>query len=207
MRIAVSVLFLLMGLFYIAYQRVKVRPGHSRILAVFLKCAATAMAAFAALLGCLQNGTASNWLLLAGLTVCTVADGVLNVHFLAGGAVFGLGHILYMISFCLARLPDMRGVILFLCLMGLATAGMTRFKRQLGKRAPFFYAYATLLSVMVAMAAAQPPFRFAGALLFAFSDALLAFLMIDRRHISLDYISLGAYYLGQFLLALSVTAG
>ena len=36
---------------------------------------------------------------------------------------------------------------------------------------------------------------------------LLGYLMVDRRHMALDYISLGAYYLGQFLLALGVVFG
>ena len=198
---AIVFLFALMCVFYMAYQRVKVTPGHSRGLAVALKCAATGMAVITALLGCLRNGTAAHWVLLAGLFTCAVADGVLNVCFLPGGVIFALGHILYMAAFCLMHLPDWRSVILLLCLMGFATAAFTRFKSRLGRRAPFLYAYATVLSLMVALAAAQHPLYFAGALLFAFSDALLGYLMIDRNHLSLDYVSLGAYYLGQFLMA------
>ena len=204
---AVCAAFALMTAFYLAYQRIKTAPGHSRARGIVCKCAATSMAVLVAFLGCLQNGVAAHWVLLAGLIACTVADGVLNVRFMAGGAVFALGHILYMIAFCLMRMPTWRSVLLLLCMMGLATAGFTRFKRQIGRRAPFFYAYATALSMMVSLAAAQRPLFFAGALLFAFSDALLGYLMVDRRHMALDYISLGAYYLGQFLLALGVVFG
>ena len=64
--------FILMACFYLAYQRVKVTPGHSRALAVTLKCAATSMAVLTALLGCLQHGTAARWVLLAGLTVAVM---------------------------------------------------------------------------------------------------------------------------------------
>ena len=96
---------------------------------------------------------------------------------------------------------------MFLALMGFATAAFTRFRQRIGRRYAFFYAYATALSMMVSLAAAQRPLFFAGALLFAFSDALLGYLMVDRRHMALDYISLGAYYLGQFLLALGVVFG
>ena len=95
-------------------------------------------------------------------------------------------------------------LILLLALMGLATAAFTRFRRRIGRRYPFFYAYATVLSVMVALAAVQHPLYFAGALLFAFSDGLLGYLLVDRGHVRLDWVSLGAYYLGQFLLALAV---
>lgn len=204
MTYAVCAAFVLMACFYLLYQKIKVVPGHNRALGIAVKCAATAMAVLVALLGCLRNGTAAHWVLLAGLVACTVADGVLTVRFLAGGAVFGLGHILYMVSFCMMNRPDMRSVILLLALMGFATAAFARFRQRIGRRAPFFYAYATVLSLMVSLAAAQAPTYFAGALLFAFSDALLGYLMVDRNHMALDYISLGAYYLGQFLLALAV---
>ena len=204
MRFIFPLLFLLMVCFYCAYQRVKTMPGHSKALACALKCAATAMAVITALLGCLQNGTAAHWLMLAGLAVCAIADGVLCYHFMAGGAVFALGHILYMAAFCLMHRPDMRSVLLLLALMGLVTAAFTRFRRRIGRRYPFFYAYATVLSVMVALAAVQYPLYFAGALLFAFSDGLLGYLLVDRGHVRLDWVSLGAYYLGQFLLALAV---
>lgn len=204
MLYAILAAFLLMVVFYLAYQRIKTAPGHSKALACAVKCAATAMAAAVALLGCLQNGTAAHWVLLAGLTACAVADGVLCCNFMAGGAIFALGHILYMASFCLMHRPDWRSVLLLLALMGFATAAFTRFRTRIGRRYPFFYAYATLLSVMVALSAAQQPLYFAGALLFAFSDGLLGYLLVDRKHVRLDYVSLGAYYLGQFILALAV---
>ena len=67
------------------------------------------------------------------------------------------------------------------------------------------YAYATVLCVMVALAAAQRPMFLAGAALFAFSDATLAYLgMMEHRSRRLDNISLGAYFTGQFLLALAL---
>ena len=200
---AVCAAFALMCAFYLAFQRMKYTPGHSKGLHIAVKCAATAMAGLVALLGCLQSGAAAHWVLLAGLAACAVADGVLCVHFLAGGAVFALGHVLYMVAFCLMHRPDARSVLLFLCLMGLATAAFFRFRARIGRRYPFFYAYATVLSLMVSLAAAQAPLYFAGALLFAFSDGLLGYLLVDRGHVRLDYISLAAYYLGQFLLALA----
>ena len=201
---AVLAAFFLMGIFYLCFQRVKQTPGHSKAFACALKCAATAMAVLVALLGCLRNGTAAHWVLLAGLVACTVADGVLCYRFMTGGAIFALGHILYMLSFCLMRMPTWRSVILLLALMGLATAGFTRFRQRIGRRYPFFYAYATVLCLMVSLAASQQPLYFTGALLFALSDALLGYLMVDRGHTTLDWISLAVYYLGQFTLALAV---
>ena len=57
---------------------------------------------------------------------------------------------------------------------------------------------------MTAVSAAQAPLFFAGGLLFAISDALLAYQLFDRRNMKIDYVSLGCYYLGQFLLGLGV---
>lgn len=204
MEYAIIAAFLLMCAFYLTFQRMKQNPPRRRGVSIAVKCAATSMAVLTALLGCLQNGTAAHWVLLAGLITCTVADGVLCVHFIAGGAIFGLGHVLYMVSFCLTHRPTWFSLLLFLCLMGLATAGFTRFRARIGRRYGFFYAYATVLSLMVSLAAAQHPIYFAGALLFAFSDGLLGYLLVDRNHVTLDYVSLAAYYLGQFVLGLAV---
>ena len=204
MTFAIWTAFLLMAGCYLLFQRVKRTPGHSRGLEIAVKCAATAMAAAVALLGCLRNGTAPHWVMLAGLAACAVADGVLCVRFLAGGAVFALGHVLYMTAFWLMRRPDGRSALLFLCLAGLAAAALLRFRRRIGRRLPLVCAYAAVLLLMVTLASAQAPLYFAGALLFAFSDALLGYLMLESGHVRLDYLSLGAYYLGQFLLGLAV---
>lgn len=204
---AVVAAFAVMACCYLTFQRMKRVPRRSQALHIALKCAATGMAVLVALLGCLKNGAAPHWIMLAGLVACTIADGVLCVHFLAGGAIFALGHVLYMAAFLLMHRPTFASALLFLALMGLCTAAYTRFRARIGRRFAFFYAYATVLCLMVSMAAAQAPLYFAGALLFAFSDAALGYLLVDRNHLRLDYISLAAYYLGQFLLALAVFVG
>ncbi len=207
MTFAIVTAFLLMCIFYLLYQRIKRRPGTSKGLQIAVKCAATAMAAVVALTGCLQNTTVAHWVLLAGLVACTAADGILCVHFMAGGAVFALGHVLYITAFCLMRRPDQYSAILFLCLAGLAAACFIRFRHRIGHRFPFVCAYAAVLITMLALASAQAPLYFAGALLFTFSDALLGWLLISgSRQLWLDYLSLGAYYLGQFLLGLAAVA-
>lgn len=189
--------------FFLTYQRIKSNSGMGTQIAV--KCAATSMAALVALLGCLKNGSTAHWLLLAGLVACTVADGVLCVRLIEGGALFVLGHVLYMISFCLMNGPDWRSAVIFLVLMGAATAGMARLRARVGRNRWLFLAYAAVLSLMVSLAAVQRPLFFAGALLFAVSDGLLGLLMVsNERNVCLDYVSLGIYYLGQFLLALAV---
>lgn len=205
MRYAACALFAGMTVCYLTYQRLRYGTPRRRGREISFKCAATSMAVLLGLLGCLKNGIAANWVLLAGLAVCTAADGVICRRFLAGGALFALGHALYMIAFCLMNLPGWRSLIVFFCLMGLVTCVLGTWRARIGRRYMFFYTYAMLLCVMTAMAASQPPLFLAGALLFAFSDGLLGYLLIDRGHVYLDYVSLGTYYLGQFLLAWAMT--
>ena len=207
MQYAVAAAFAVMIGCYLAFQKIKTLPGHSKAQSITVKCAATAMAVVVALLGCIRNPLPAYWIILAGLIVCTIADGVLCVQFITGGALFGFGHILYIIGFCVMHRPTWASLILFAALMGLATAFFSRYRKRIGHRLPLVLGYATLLCLMVSMALPQKPLFFAGALLFAASDALLAYLTVDRNHMWLDYISLGAYYLGQFLLALAIFVG
>ena len=204
---AVAAAFAVMIVCYLAFQRIKTIPGHSKALSITAKCAATAMAVVAALIGCIKNPQPAYWIILAGLAVCTIADGVLCVRFITGGAIFGLGHVLYIVAFCVMHRPTWASLILFAALLGLVTAFFSRYRKRIGRRLPLILGYATLLCLMVSMALPQKPLFFAGALLFAASDALLAYLAVDRNHMWLDYISLGAYYLGQFLLALAIVVG
>ncbi len=202
MTLIICVAFVAMCVFFLNYQRIK--HSHGMGLQIAVKCAATAMAVWVGLLGCAKSGTGAHWVLLAGLAACAVADGVICVHFVAGGAIFALGHILYMVAFCLMRGPDWRSAAIFLCLMWLAAGGFMHFRARLGKAAPLGFAYAAVLSLMVALSAVQKPLFFAGALLFAVSDGLLGVLLMNRGHAGLDYSSLAAYYLGQFLLGLAL---
>ena len=204
MRYIIGVAFFAMCALYLAFQRVKNQTGHSRAMEIALKCGATAMAALVALLGCLNSGLPAHWVVLAGLAVCTVADGVLCVRFIEGGAIFVLGHILYMAAFCLMRRPGWPCAIVFLCLAALSTAVLTRLRKQLGGQYGLILAYSMILCLMVALASVQAPMFLAGAILFAVSDILLGCLSITRWKAQLDYVSLAMYYLGQFLLGLAV---
>ncbi len=201
--LAVCAAFAAMVFFYLTYQRLKLRGKRDMGLQIAAKCAATAMAALVALMGCLRNGTPSRWVLLAGLIACAVADGVLCVRFVPGGALFGLGHVLYILAFCLRRGPDLRSAAVFLALAAAVAAGYVRLRAGAGRLAPLVCGYALLLSAMVAVAAIQGPLLFAGAVLFAASDGLLALLFIHKGNRPLDYVSLGLYYCGQFLLGLA----
>ena len=204
MNCIVWIAFAVMCFLYLAFQRIKKMDGHSRTTEIALKCGATAMAALVALLGCLKSGLPAHWIVLAGLIVCTIADGVLCVRFIEGGAIFVLGHVLYMVAFCLMRRPSWQCAIVFLCLMGLSIAALTHFRTMLGSKHVLILAYAMILCLMVSLASIQAPLFIVGAVLFAVSDILLGCLSITRWKTQMDYISLAMYYLGQFLIGLAV---
>ena len=204
MNCIVWIAFAVMCFLYLAFQRIKKLDGHSRTTEIALKCGATAMAALVALLGCLKSGLPAHWVILAGLIVCTIADGVLCVRFIEGGAIFVLGHVLYMVAFCLMRRPNWQCAIVFLCLLGLTVAALTRIRSLLGSKYVLILAYAMILCLMVSLASIQAPLFFVGAVLFAVSDILLGCLSFARWKTQMDYISLAMYYLGQFLIGLAV---
>lgn len=204
MNYAILAAFLVMALCYAVYQRMKTLPRRSRMPGLLFKCCATCMAAAVCLLGALDGGTTGDWLLLAGLAACMIADGVLALHFPLGIAVFGAGHVLYILAFCVYGAPGLGSLAVFALAMGTLTLLFTRWRTRIGRRLPMFFAYGTLLCAMMALAFSRSPVLFIGALLFTFSDATLAYLIFIRRNVRLDYISLAAYYLGQFLIGLSV---
>lgn len=192
--------------FYGAFQHLKRQPKRRKALTIACKCAATGMAVLVGVLGAARSGLPSNWVMTAGLIACMLADGLLCVRFMVGGAVFAVGHLLYIIAFCMMNRPGWGSLALFIALILLATWLFSRFRTRVNPKRFFpAYAYATVLCVMVALAAAQRPMFLAGAALFAFSDATLAYLgMMEHRSRRLDNISLGAYFTGQFLLALAL---
>lgn len=200
----ICVAFAAMCILYLVFQRIKNAAGHSKTTEIALKCGATSMAALVALLGCLRCGSPAHWVMLAGIIVCTVADGVLCVRFIEGGALFVLGHILYMVAFCLMRRPIWQCAIVFLCLMALAAAALTRVRNLLGRNYVLILIYAVILCLMVALASVQAPLYFVGAVLFALSDILLGCLSLTRWKTQVDYLSLALYYLGQFIFGLAV---
>lgn len=204
MQYIILAAFAVMVVCYLNYQHMKHRPGYALWRRIAVKCGATLMAVIVCLLGALKNGAPAHWVMLAGLVACMVADGVLCVHFIAGVACFGLGHVLYLIAFSMMRLPSWGSLVLFACMVAFITGLCLRWKKRMGRRAPVFFAYGILLCLMAAVSAAQRPLFFAGGLLFAISDALLAYMLFDRRNVRMDYVSLALYYLGQFLMGYAV---
>ena len=207
MKFLVLAAFAAMICFYLYYQHFKHRGGSGRVKRIAVKCSATLMAAAVCLIGAIDSGLPAHWVLFAGLIVCAIADGVLCVHFMLGAGTFAIGHAVYIIGFSMMHLPSWGSMAVFACMLMGITLLIKRWKKRMGRRAPLFLGYGVMLCLMTAVSAGQAPLFFAGGLLFAISDALLAYQLFDRRNIKIDYVSLGCYYLGQFLIGLAVFAG
>ncbi len=204
MQYIVLAAFLVMIVCYLHYQHFKHKPGSGLIKRIAVKCTATLMAALVALLGAIDSGLAAHWVIFAAIIVCTIADGALCAHFMLGAATFALGHVLFIVGFSIMELAGWGSVLAFLFLMAGITALCKRWRRGMGRRAPAFYAYGIMLCLMTAVSAAQSPLFFAGGVLFAISDGLLAYQLFDRKNMKIDYFSLGCYYLAQFLMGLGI---
>lgn len=201
-----AVTFLGVLIFYLLFLH---RPAHtrrSRALSLFFKGAPTAFAALLSLYGIAMTPTPGNILLAAGLIICVAADVVLDVKFMPGMALFGLGHIGYCAACLYQAPPTILSLGIFLVLSGICAWVYPRLKKTAaGQNLLPFLCYGFLLFLMLSLAAVQKPVLRIGATLFVISDCLLAYgIFSKKRSHGMDYWCLGCYYLAQYLIALSI---
>ena len=191
---------------YLCYQSEKYREKRNKKRELFLKGATTFVAALLAGYGCFCYPSGPHLLILLGLCVCVIADVVLDLHFLAGTAAFGLGHVCYGAACLLSSPPGIVSLIVFLCLAAVILFLYPRLKScSAPDSAVPYLAYALLISAMLALALSQGPALLAGALLFVVSDTMLLIRIIRKiPSKAYDYLCLGVYFLAQFLIAASI---
>lgn len=197
--------FAVMAGLYLRYMAEKYRKDRNKKRELALKGGATLTAAALAAYGFLTDPTPSHALLLAGLCVCAAADIVLDLHFLAGTAAFGLGHLCYCAAYLLAKTPGWGSFAVFLLLCLAISFLYPRLKRHAAPKSALPYlGYAVLISAMLALALPQRPLVLAGALLFVLSDAMLLTRIVRKiTSKKYNYLCLGIYFLAQFLIAAS----
>lgn len=189
------------------------RTGHP-VWALVTKAAGTLTAASFAVWACFFGGRVSPYtvLMLAGLGVCTAADVWLDIRFKVGGALFFMGHVLYVAAFMNAggnslwALPFLLGVFVVLGLV------LRRFDIGIPAelRVPLVL-YAVVLSALCAtgftVLLARPSPRAVcgaiGAALFVLSDIFLLRNRVNKASTGAYFASLGVYYMGQLFLSLS----
>ncbi len=130
-----------------------------------------------------------------------IADVTINISFLAGGAVFLIGHLLYDIAFFSEKRPSRNEVILWFALTALAAIPMylfrSRFDSLLNAAGPFVYI--SILISTVVFSWSHGKMIFAAALIFALSDCFMVINMLISSNIFLKILALLVYY-GSLLL-------
>ncbi|MBP3648322.1 MAG: lysoplasmalogenase [Clostridia bacterium] len=155
----------------------------------------------------------ARWM-LAGLILCLGGDIVLGIHFIAGGGLFLLGHVCYVIGLLTRQtLAPVHG-ILFVSVLVLLVVFLSLFRSRMPDKRlfPAVCVYAAALAALIAAAlplpftAGTPQSYLAalGAILFVISDMTLCDNMLNTRPLRNEYISLSIYYAAQFLLGASL---
>ncbi|CAH2055572.1 unnamed protein product, partial [Iphiclides podalirius] len=144
----------------------------------------------------------------AGLGLSALGDAALVWPQLlaAGMTLFGCAHVAYIMAFGLRP----RKSLLALASAFVAALYVRSFRAgALAPLTPVVHTYAALLAAMAWRGAARPGPQRAGALLFAFSDAVLGYSLFGgpspyrQTEYGSQVVVMSTYYLGQFLIALS----
>jgi hypothetical protein len=151
-------------------------------------------------------------LMEAGLFCGMCADVLLGVAFFAGIAVFALGHVLYLVAFCLLEKVSRRDVLLFLPIAAVsvfAVVGTPWIRVEDPLLRKMLIGYAIVISAMLGKAisnlvAAPGLFRWMlaiGSVLFWFSDLMLAVDMFGQPSRLTWILCSYSYWPAQNLLA------
>lgn len=152
-------------------------------------------------------------ILLVGLIFSMLGDIFLEIYFIIGAGLFGLGHIFFLISYCFIskfRFRDMiYGVLFFLpALLILLFVPIFDFGSTLMLMVCIAYAFVIsmmlgkALSNHIAVHSVLTLVILIGSILFFFSDVMLLFSVFGKIQY-IDILCLISYYPAQFLLALS----
>lgn len=179
---------------------------NSALRTAFKGCA-TASAAALALYAYFLGGGRYAGLIALGLTICALADMVLEKDLMAGAAVFFVGHAAYIAAFLLSSGFTPLSLRLYGALV-LAVVMLARFamKAQKGPVLPFAL-YAFMLCLMMSLAWGHSLIAGLGATLFVISDGLIGYAQFVRPSALNGIGCIVLYYTAQFLLALSAMAG
>ncbi|MDE6411582.1 MAG: iron-containing alcohol dehydrogenase [Clostridia bacterium] len=154
-------------------------------------------------------------IMLCGLVFAMAGDIVLNIHFIAGAALFAVGHVLYVCSYMFLQKFKWTDLIAGLCVFVPAVLFITL--------APIFdfggilmeivcIVYGLILSCMLGKAisllirkqSALHAMIAIGSILFFVSDFALLINMFAIKNLATRVVCLGTYYPAQLLLALSI---
>ena len=154
-------------------------------------------------------------MMMTGLSLCWIADIVLNITFIPGALIFAVGHVFYFIAY--SRLIKFEksdlipSVIIFVCAASLVLF-VPIFDFGIPLMQYIILAYALIISLMVGKAISNmrrektslTKLIVFGSILFFFSDLMLLLCYFAGAPQITDSLCLFTYYPGQYLLAHSI---
>ena len=201
---AAALCFPAMSVLFVLFKQNAYSHRFSPALARCFKGGATFFAFLLGLFGLVRNYSTAGLLVCLGVLIGAIADVVLDIHFNAGACVFALGHVCYGAGFILYAPPSIPQFILLFLLTEVVCFSFIKGHDRLDARFQPFTLYALVLCAILALGVFQKPVLACGCVLFVLSDALLAKnIVLGSTRLS-EYISLGTYYLAQFLIGLSL---
>ncbi len=152
-------------------------------------------------------------ILLTGLAFAAAGDIVLIDHFVMGAVLFAIGHVFFLVYFCLLQKFHVMDFILAGLLILVALLVILLYpKFEFDGLKMVVVIYAIVISCMLAKAIGNY-FNFKntpnlitmlGAFLFFFSDLMLLFYVFAGNVEIFDYFCIYTYYPAEFMLALSI---
>lgn len=155
-----------------------------------------------------QGRTKDHRLLAAALALGAIADMVLELHFVAGAAVFALGHVAAITLYLRNRRPGAaQPQFAFALLLFAGSVALAATLAPAGWKLPIAF-YTLFLAAMAASASlSRFPIAFAGALLFLLSDLLIFARMEILAGIGWASFAIWlSYFGGQALIAWGVAS-
>ena len=154
-------------------------------------------------------------MMMVGLSLCWIADIVLNITFIPGALIFAIGHVFYFIAY--SRLIKFEkndlipSVIIFVCAASLVLF-VPIFDFGIPLMQYIILGYALIISLMVGKAISNmrrentslTKLIVFGSILFFFSDLMLLLCYFAGAPQITDSLCLFTYYPGQYLLAHSI---
>ncbi len=179
-------------------------------LSLCFKALGTVCALIPALVGALKLSPIC-WICVAALSFHTIADILLELHFMWGMGCFLLGHLCY-IGWFLTRFPFTAAhLICALILLGILVYVLWKYHARIGKNGLPFTLYGITLCAMCACGLAGGCAAFSlsgiltalGAAMFCFSDSLIFYDLTHPDGRRMNRLILLTYYLAQLLLGSS----
>ncbi len=160
-----------------------------------------------------SEGSWKGWVLFAGLVFAMAGDIFLIDFFVLGAGLFAVGHIFFLVYFCLIQKYSLLDILLTVGLIIPSILLICLYPNfSFDGMLPLVIVYALVISCMLAKGIGNYIVKrntsslitMLGAILFFLSDLMLLFYVFGGNILVFDMICLYTYYPAEFLLGISV---